>query len=253
MKTKATIISSLIFALSFVLMSHAIWMESTYKGVPGDEVVLDLYFGEFEKDLREKDEKVNSMVDFKALYIYENKKTVPISLQKTNQSFRGRFKADQPGFYQILAVNDEREVQDWTKHGLTIVRPVEYQRSSFTAFSEKKTAKVNVQPYFSLDIIPDYTLNHNGEVCSIFENGKVISGTIYFNKKPLSAVDIKVYSPAKKISTTRPDANGKFSFTPEVSGIYLLTASLNDSTAGKYKGKDFKFTRYHVSTTVNVD
>ncbi|MBA4054930.1 MAG: hypothetical protein C0490_09480, partial [Marivirga sp.] len=254
MKTKKYAILSVLIIGSIFLMSHAVWMESLYKGVVGDEVVLNLYFGEFEKDLREKDEKLNGMSNFKALYIHENHEPVFVPLTKRNKSFNGVFTAKEPGFYQILAINDEREVQDWTKHGLTVIRPVEFQRSSFTAFSEEKTDSVNIKPYFFLDIIPDYELSHKGEVCSIFEKGKLITGTIYLNKKPLLHTKIiNVYSPERKISTINSDGNGKFSFKAESAGMYLLTATLGDATPGKFKGKDYKFIRYHISTTLYVE
>lgn len=253
MKTRRILITSFTLIVSLFLMSHTVWMESSYKGIAGDDVIFDLYFGEFEKDLREKEKKLNGMLDFKAFYIHENNQPVFVPLEKKNKSFQGTFKANEPGFYQILAINDEREVQDWTSHGLTVLRPVEFQRSSFTAFSEKKTEKINIQPYFYLDIIPDYALNHKGEVCSIFEVGEVITGNVYLDKKPLLDAEIKVYTPNKKILTIANDANGKFSFTAESKGIYLLTAVLNDATPGKFKGKDYKITRYHVSTTVNIE
>lgn len=254
MKGKISIASYLATAvLSFVLMGHSVWMESSYKGVAGDDVVFDLYFGEFEKDLREKDEKVNGMADFKALYIHENNAPVAVPLNKTNKSFQGKFAAKEPGFYQILAINDEREVQDWTKHGLTVLRPIEYQRSSFTAFSEKKTEKVDVQPYFFFDIVPDYALNHKGEVCSIFEKGRVITGKIYLDKKPISDVEIKVYTPDKDILTLAAEDGGRFSFKAEKEGTYLITSTVNDGTAGTFKGKNYNLTRHHISTTVNVE
>ena len=246
---------SILLIVPFVLalMSHAVWMESSYKGVAGDEVIFNLYFGEYEKDLREKGDKVNGMADFKAMYIHENGKPVSVTLNKTNNSYQGKFVATEGGFYQILAINDEREVQDWTKHGLTILRPVEFQRSSFTAFSEKKTVKVDVQPYFFFDIIPDYTLNHKGEVCSIFEKGKVISGKVYLDKKPISEVEIKVYTPDKNILTLAADEAGGFTFKADKEGAYLITSTINNDEPGSFKGKDYNLTRYHISTTVNVE
>lgn len=254
METKKYSILSLLIIGSIFLMSHAVWMESSYKGVVGDKVVFDLYFGEFEKDLREKDEKLNGMLDFKALYIHENNEPVVVPLTKRNKSFSSMFTANKPGFYQILAINDEREVQDWTNHGLTVIRPVEFQRSSFTAFSEEKTDSVNIKPYFFLDIIPDYELSHKGEVCSIFEKGKLITGTIYLNRKPLlNSEIINVYSPEHKMSVVNSDGNGKFSFKAESAGMYLLTAVLGDATPGKFKGKDYNFIRYHISTTLYVE
>lgn len=243
----------LMLPVALLLMSHAVWMESSYKGIPGDDVTFDLFFGEYEKDMREKGDKINGMADFKAVYIHENKKAVSVTLNKTNNSYQGKFVAKEAGFYQILAINDEREVQDWTKHGLTILRPVEFQRSSFTAFSEKKTEKVDVQPYFFFDIIPDYTLNHKGEVCSIFEKGKVIRGKVYLDKKPISEVEIKVYTPAKNILSFSAGDGGAFSFKADKDGTYLITSTINNNEAGSFKGKDYNLTRYHISTTVNVE
>ena len=243
----------LIVPLALALMSHAVWMESSYKGVAGDEVIFNIYFGEYEKDLREEGDKINGMADFRAMYIHENNKPVSVTLIKTNNSYQGKFAAKEAGFYQILAINDEREVQDLTKHGLTILRPVEFQRSSFTAFSEKKTEKVDVHPYFFFDIIPDYTLNHKGEVCSIFEKGKVVTGKVYLDKKPISEVEIKVYTPNKNILTLVADNTGGFSFKADKEGTYLITSTINNDKAGSFKGKDYKLTRYHISTTVNVE
>ena len=253
MKCRNFLTILLIVPVVLALMSHAVWMESSYKGVAGDEVIFNLYFGEYEKDLREKGDKVNGMSDFKAMYIHENSKPTDVTLDKTSNSYQGKFVATEPGFYQVLAINDEREVQDWTKHGLTVLRPVEFQRSSYTAFSEKKTEKVDVQPYFFFDIVPDYALNHKGEVCSIFEKGNIITGKIYLDKKPITDVEIKVYTPDKNILAISADVAGGFSFKAEKQGTYLITSSINNGEHGTFKGKDYKFIRYHISTTVNVE
>ena len=253
MKYRNVLLILLIVPFVLVLMSHAVWMESSYKGVASDVVIFNLYFGEYEKDLREKGNKVNGMADFKGMYIHENSKPVSVTLNKTNNSYQGKFVATEAGFYQILAINEEREVQDWTKHGLTILRPVEFQRSSFTAFSEKKTEKVDVQPYFFFDIIADYSRNHKGEVCSIFEKGKVVTGKVYLDKKPISELEIKVYTPDKNILTLAADEAGGFSFKADKEGAYLITSTINNDEAGIFKGKDYNLTRYHISTTVNVE
>ncbi len=70
-------------------------------------VIFNLYFGELENDLLEKGVAINSMTDFLAVYIHENKPPVPLKLEKTNNSMQGRFTAAGSGFYQILVINDE--------------------------------------------------------------------------------------------------------------------------------------------------
>lgn len=235
---------------TMLLMSHTVWVESDYKGKVGSNVTLNVYFGEYEKNLREEGDALNSLADFKAMFRKDGKNT-PLALAKSTNSYRGSFQAKENGFYELLAINDGREVQDWTKYGLTLLRPIEYQRSAFLAGQPVKKDKSSPAPFHYLDIVPDYLINTGKELTSAYQSGASVRATVYVNNKPFPNQDVSVMFPGKSepLKLTS-DAEGVITFTTTAKGAYLVSGVYNDKTPGKFKDKEYNLIRHHASTTI---
>lgn len=231
------IISVLLF-LPFLTKAHAYWLELDGTGKVGAEVKVKIYFGEYENNLREQGSRLAGMKDFRAYVIDPSGKQLAISLVQTQTCWEGRFTPTEAGHYQVLGVNDTREVQDLTSHGLGILRPIEYLRSSYIA--EGRSSAHVAKPHSDLDILARH------EASQLVVN-------VYSHQQPLAKVKLTVLNPQgwKKSLTTGVDGTARFS--PTGPGLYIVEAELSDKTPGQYKGKDYPVVRTKSALSVLVD
>lgn len=97
--------------LAVVLMplwakAHIYWLEATGSGKVGEAAKVQIYFGEYEHNVREKGEMLAVMKDFKAFALNPNGLRIEIALTQTETCREGTFTPTLAGSYQLYAVNE---------------------------------------------------------------------------------------------------------------------------------------------------
>ena len=232
---KRTLIALLFIGLPFLSLAHGYWLEVKGNGQVGQAVAVQLYFGEYENHLRERGKMLASMSDFKAYAIDPSGKRIEIPLRHTETCWDGSFTPSQPGTYQVLAVNDTRGVQDWTRHGLGVVRPVEYLRQHYVAGSPTAAA---AQP-LPLDVTAVW--------------GKTVQLTALKGGTPLAKTKLTVLNPEGWEKTVTTNEQGVATFLPAGKGMYLVELDDRGKEPGTFQGKEYQGVRTKFALTLLAD
>lgn len=233
---KHFIATLLMAALPLLTQAHGYWLELVGNGKPGSEVTVKIFFGEYENNLREQGDRLKGMKDFRAYVIDPAGQQQAITLVQTQTCWEGRFTPAKAGQYQIFGVNDTRDVQDWTSHGLGIVRPIEYLRADYVAGNAKNATA----PQTDIDVV---TRSSDGQMVL----------TAFSKKQPLVKTKLTVLNPQGWEKTLTTAADGTARFTPSGPGMYIVEAEQIDKTPGQYKGKEYPATRMKYALTIQVD
>jgi uncharacterized GH25 family protein len=232
---KKSIVLLAMIILPFLANAHIYWVEVTGSGKLNAPARVQIYFGEFEHDMREKGNKLASMKDFKAFVVAPNGEKIDVSLTQTETCWEGTFTPNQKGIYQIYAVNDTRGVVDWTKYGMGIVKPNEFQRAIYQVENGSEIAK---KPVSYLD----------AQITSINE---AVTVQIFKVALPYPKAKVKVTNPQGWEKALVANEQGIITFKPDIKGLYLIETDFMDKTSGKYQEKDYEAVRNKFSITLN--
>jgi hypothetical protein len=233
MKNKIVLFALML--LPFLSEAHGYWLEVKGSGKVGEPAKIMIFYGEYLNQGRMKGKFLDKMNEIKIFVIDEEGRHIDVPTVQTETHWEGTFTPKAKGNYQVMGVNETREVQDWTKHNLGIVRPMQYLRTNYLVGKATAAAKSNNY----LDIIA--TESNNGINLSAFKNNA-----------PADKVKLTIISPDgwEKVKVT--SERGRASFVPNTKGVYLIEAEWIDKTPGTYKDKPYESIRYHSETTIEV-
>ena len=182
-----------------------------------------------------KGKSLDKMNEIKLFVIDEAGNRIDVPTVQTETHWEGTFTPKTEGNYQIMGVNETREVQDWVKHNLGIVRPMQYLRTNYAVGNATAATKPNNY----LDIIA--TESDNGINLNAFKNNV-----------PADKAKLTIISPDGWEKVKMTSERGRTSFVPNAKGVYLIEAEWIDKTPGTYKDKPYESIRYHSETTIEV-
>jgi len=225
-----------IMCLPFLSMAHGYWLETQGSGKIGSPVKILMFYGEYASGIREKGDRLNKMNELTVSVIDGDGNQSAVTMTQQETHWEGIFTPKTEGTYQVLAINDTREVQDWTKHNLGVTRPVQFLR---TIYQVGKTSS----PKNKLQFL-DITVSK--------EKDKVVL-TTYKDQKGLSKTKVTVINPQTWEKSLFTNEKGESSFSPTGKGMYLVELEWIDNTPGTFKGKDYQTIRYKSETTFMLD
>lgn len=226
-----------IICLPFLSRAHGYWLETQGSGKIGEPVKILMFYGEYAEAIREKGNKLDKMTELKVSVIDALGKQSAINMVQKETHWEGTFTPTTNGNYQILAINDTREVQDFTKHNLGITRPVQFMRTTYQVGKASATNAKNLQ-------FLDVTANQ--------ENGK-ITLSAFKDKQALAKTKLTIINPQTWEKTKFTNENGQTTFTPTGKGLYLVELEWIDTNSGTFKGKDYQTIRYKSEMTFVID
>jgi hypothetical protein len=139
-------------------------------------------------------------------------------LTQTVTCWEGSFTPKSEETYQIMVINEERDVIDWSLHGLDILRQKEYLR---TYYIVGKSSEIGKRFHF-LDVI---TAKTSDEIkLTAYLNGVITAKTNLLIKNPKDREKIKC--------TNNPS---KVVFKPNMKGLYMIEVENLDKTEGNFK------------------
>jgi hypothetical protein len=232
---KNKIILLVLTLMPFLSMAHGYWLEVKGSGKVGEPAKIQIFYGEYNNQGRMKGKFLDKMNDIKLFVIDEVGNRIDVPTVQTETHWEGIFTPKTEGNYQVMGINETREVQDWAKHNLGVVRPMQYLRTNYVV--GKATASSKPGNYFDI-------------IASESDNGINISA--FKNNVPADKAKLTVVSPDgwEKVKVT--SERGRASFVPNAKGIYLIEAEWIDKTPGTYKDKPYESIRYHTETTIEV-
>lgn len=225
-----------IIFIPFLSNAHIYWVEATGSGKLNEPAKVQIYFGEFERNMREKGKMLASMSEFAAFVVSPQGEKIAVVLTQTETCWEGIFTPTEKGTYQIYAINDTRGVVDWTKYSMGVVKPNEFQRAIYQV---ENTLNMSSKAVSYLDA--QITAQNDG-----------VSLQIYKADAAYPKAKVKVTNPAGWEKTIIADEKGMVKFKPYTKGLYLIETDFMDKTAGKYQEKSYEAIRNKFAMSLNL-
>ncbi|MEZ0612362.1 DUF4198 domain-containing protein [Fibrella sp. WM1] len=224
-----------LFCLLFPLLTqaHSYWLELKGSGKVGEPMTVQCYFGELDNGVREKGAALKGINAFTASVLLPDGSREPLTLTPAENCYQAQFTPKQVGTYQVLLVNDTRAVQDWTTHGMGIVRPREYLR----AVCQVGGGTLSAKPVFYLDATPQ---------------SKPTSVLLTKDGAPYANALVKLTPPNGKPGKLTANANGLLTLPTAGAGQYVIDVDFMDKTPGQYQGKAYQAVRNKMALTLTV-
>lgn len=200
--------------------SHTYWFTTEGSHKVNEPVQIKIYFGEYVTGELMKGKALDKMKDIKVLVRYAGAPDQYIAMQQDSGHWHGSFVPAAEGTYEIIGINDTREVQDWTKHGYGIVRPVQYLKCVYQVGVELSAQSSSA----FLDVTSGK--DANGYFFTLFKKGNPAAKTKLFISQP-NGEEVQLET----------DEKGIIYFKPSAAGLYIIGLEWVDKTAGEFNGK----------------
>ena len=203
--------------------AHYIWIERDAKSAK-------LYFGEV-NEVREK--SPGRMDSIKAPTAWAGKPDAALTVNRTPAHFAlvGASGASAtPLGPQLLATEAGYGVQDWTRQGIGIVKPMFYARHS--AFPVVATPEAQ----HKLDIVP---VGGSRDTFQVFLGGK-----------PLAKTKVNLYAPNDWSQDHSTGEDGTVKLPLPWRGQYVLEVIQKEDSVGEFEGKKFDAYRHRAILTI---
>lgn len=231
------ILLALVLATPLNLLAHGYWIELEGPHKAKETLTIKLIFGDYHLAERLTGDKLDKMKDIKVFITLPDGSKQAIAMTQQNDCWKGTFVPQTDGNYTISGINDEREVQDWTKHGLGITRPVQYLKTVYTV--GKKAAEHSSGDLFDLRI-QEKAKGH-------------YEALLTKNNTPLDTCYITVVNPAGDEEEVKTNREGKATFTTAKPGLHVISVEWIDKMPGTFKGKEYKTVRHRMDYTLYAE
>ncbi len=225
MKNKSSFL--VFFLLPLLGFPHGYWLEVPVSAQKGTPVTVKLFYGEYESQVREEGARLDKMAEIRVFVTAPDGSRQQLDMKQTNTHWEATYTPRSEGYYEVIGLNDTREVQDWTRHKYGITRPVQYLRTHFTV---GEATPLISDPFF-LDVYAQVNLN-NVEIYALKEG------------RPLGKVNVKVVNPDGWIQEPVMNKTGFASVVPNSEGFYVVELEWLDKSPGEFKGKAYETVRY---------
>jgi uncharacterized GH25 family protein len=243
--------------LFFILVNsgasaHYMWIETSAEWKSFTPNKIDVYYGEYENSQKEKiDGRFSEMKGFNVSVTDPLGKKHQLDLTPAGDHYTTTFTPIKlAGTYIVELENTSREVLDWTKYDIGIIKP-EYFATAI--------AKVTLPPTEKPDVFPaanEPVLNHNLNIIPVDTNRNKINRALAFtvkkNEASIPGQKLMVHSPNGWSKELEPDAKGNYHFTPLWEGQYVMEAVYNDKNPGNFLGKDYPVIRQRATYSFRI-
>ncbi|RYD75376.1 MAG: hypothetical protein EOP53_16575 [Sphingobacteriales bacterium] len=214
--------------------AHTYWIQTEGSHKINELVQVKIYFGEYVTGEIMKGKALDKVKDIKLLVRFEGLEDMLLTMIQDSACWKGSFTPAQAGSYEIIGINDTREVQDWHKHGFGIVRPVQYLK---TIYQVGAVATPQSNKAF-LDIVTQkkedfYTL------------------LVYKNRQPAAKTKFFISQPDGEEVPVETNEKGMVEYKPTSKGLYIIGIEWVDKTPGIFSGKEYTSIRYRLDASFN--
>lgn len=237
MKLKFILTAFMLFTFVHFTLAHYIWIETDSNPRVGGEQLIKIYYGEYNEGVREKrGGKLEELEGITAWIIDPNGKKIQLTVIKDALYFKTSFIPKQEGKYVVVAVNEIREVLDWRKYDIGIIRPVYYTSREIQVGNSGEVVSGKSH-------MADFMITKQPNA------GDEKSFTLFFKGQPLANAKVLFHAPNEWSKELKTDANGVVSITPPWNGMYVVECIYPEKVPGNFKGKQYETIRHRVTYT----
>jgi hypothetical protein len=231
--------------------AHFIWIETPSVAWVGKAHKLNVFYGEYAENIKEEQGKrLEEVKGLTATIVKPDHSTEAAGLTPFANGYKADFTPSLPGLYEVLCVQNTRDVIDWSKHDIGVVRPIYYSRSFVLARDVKSAVQPALpqpKPSHDLDILPLQL--PAGNALPLQTKTRV---QVYFRNAPLGKAKLFVYAPNGWMKELDCDDNGVAAFTPEWKGLYLAECIYKERVPGTHNGKAYEAIRHRCILSLNA-
>ncbi|MDZ7878316.1 MAG: DUF4198 domain-containing protein [Saprospiraceae bacterium] len=231
---KNKLIIACLLCLPMLTWAHGYWLEVAGATTKGSPVTVKIFYGEYASQIREEGDKLDKMSDIKVSVIAPDGSKKDLTMTQTKTHWEGIYTPTSDGCYQVVGINDTREVQDWAKHKLGVTRPIQYLRTQFT-IGNPEQATTHDAPLF-LDVRSQINTN-NIELYAVKDG------------KPMNKTKVRVVNPDGWLQDKFSNAVGFVNVIPNKDGLYMVEIEWIDPNPGVFKGKNYETVRHKCALT----
>lgn len=191
-------------------------------------MTIKLYFGEYGAGETLSDTYLDRMKEIKVFVITPGGQQVAVEMKQLKDYWSGSYTPQAEGVYTITGINEEREVQDWKRHNLGIVRPVQYLKAIYKVGN--KDNQQSSKLFLDTEI---NTLSPGNYSIKVFKNASPYAGST-----------ILITHPDGGETKLETDKDGLAKFTAPKAGLFLVDVEWIDKTPGQFKEKAYETIRY---------
>ena len=231
---KNKLIIALLVCSPMLAWAHGYWLEVPSVATKGSPLTIKMFYGEYASQIKEVGNRLDKMSDIKISVIAPDGSKKEIAMTQAQTHWEGSYTPVADGHYQVVGLNDTREVQDWVKHKLGITRPIQYLR---TQFAVGNTEQANNYASLFLDVRSQINAN-NVELYAVKDG------------KPMEKTKIRIVNPDGWFQDKFANAIGFVSVIPNKEGLYLVEIEWIDPTPGTFNGKNYETIRHKCDVTL---
>jgi len=218
----------------FMSTGHGYWIELEGTHKVAAPVTIKLVYGDYPDGERMSGKFLDKMKDIKVYVQQPDGEKQQIAMMQRDSFWVGTFTPGSAAIYEVIGINDEREVQDWTKHKLGITRPIQYLKACYSI------GRQAAEPAASLPLDVELKQAAKGSYAiTVRQNGRTV---------PAQKLSISAFgSEAQQLIT---DANGKARVELKKPGLYVLSIDWIDNTPGTFRDKSYENVRHRLDYSI---
>jgi uncharacterized GH25 family protein len=237
-KKSSLLITALLALVTLQAKAHYIWIELDAEAKAGKPQEVRIYYGEYNEGVREvKGGRLEELQGIVAWVISPDGKQTPLAITTEAKYFKTSFTPTLEGKYVVVAINTVRDVVDWSKSDIGIVRPV-YYTSRAVVVGATETAVANLPAQAEVLITPA-------------AQGKN-TFNVLFRGKPLANAKIFFHAPNEWSKELKTDADGAVTFDPLWKGQYIVECIYPEKVPGNFQGKAYEAIRHRATLAVDI-
>lgn len=217
-----TVLCAALLSLAPAAFAHYLWIER-------DGELVRVYFGEVNEVREQSPGRLDEIVAPRLAAVADDGVERELAMERR----RGSFAAPAPGGAGSLVATETRyAVQDWTRHGIGVVKPMFYARSSAWPARSPLPAATAMR----LDVRP--------------APGTAGAVEVLFDGKPLAGAKVVVHAPNGWDQEQKADEQGRARVAMPWRGQYVVEVIHKEAAAGEFEGKRFEAVRHRATLSV---
>lgn len=230
MKLPATLRTAVRAVLCTTLLSLAPATFAHYLWIERDGERVRVYFGEVNEVREQSPGRLDEIVAPRLLAIAGDGTGRELPVERRRGSFAAAGARAAEG---LVATEARYAVQDWTRSGIGVVKPMFYARASAWPARSQPPASAAMR----LDVRP--------------VSGTADAVEVLFDGKPLAAAKVVVHAPNGWDQEQKADEQGRASVSMPWRGQYVVEVVHEEAAAGEFEGKHFEAMRHRATLAVH--
>lgn len=239
------------------IQAHFLFFEAPTTVEQNKEMSSKLFYGEYhENQYESRQTRLGERKRARIRLVTPSGQVNELDKTMKERHYSAQMAVDEPGMYDLLAVDDDSPVVDYSDYGIGVVKPNYYSRTRFMRYAEKGVSRRarDPEPRMTLDIVPvtehlDYRDGAYGP-----EVGDEVLYQVFFKDEPLTknAETVRVYAPNGWMWEGKPDEEGIGRFKPLWPGLYVVEVIFREEAPGSFNDNDYEAIRHRAALSVHV-